>query len=97
TDGRRFTPFGMERLRRLRWNGRTVPPERALRLTGIRKRKTGRYLFNHFHFERETNGMEEYMLFRLIIAGSTTGLFVLVMGMYKGLQVMVKVHHAKKK
>ncbi|MGO5024659.1 hypothetical protein ACTQ4E_16605, partial [Lawsonibacter sp. LCP25S3_G6] len=36
TDGRRFTPFGMERLRRLRWNGRTVPPERALRLTGIR-------------------------------------------------------------
>ena len=26
----------MERLRRLRWNGRTVPPERALRLTGIR-------------------------------------------------------------
>lgn len=26
----------MERLRRLRWNGRTVPPERARRLTGIR-------------------------------------------------------------
>ena len=25
----------MERLRRLRWNGRTVPPERARRLTGI--------------------------------------------------------------
>ena len=27
----------MERLRRLRWNGRTVPPERARRLTGIRR------------------------------------------------------------
>ena len=25
----------MERLRRLRWNERTVPPERARRLTGI--------------------------------------------------------------
>ena len=36
TDGRRFTPFGMERLRRLHWNERTVPPERARRLTGIR-------------------------------------------------------------
>lgn len=28
----------MERLRRLHWNERTVPPERARRLTGIRKR-----------------------------------------------------------
>ena len=30
----------MERLRRLRWNGRTVPPERARRLTGIRRNLT---------------------------------------------------------
>ena len=30
----------MERLRRLRWNGRTVPPERARRLTGIRNEDT---------------------------------------------------------
>ena len=29
----------MERLRRLHWNERTVPPERARRLTGIRMRK----------------------------------------------------------
>ena len=31
----------MERLRRLHWNERTVPPERARRLTGIRTLEDG--------------------------------------------------------
>ena len=32
----------MERLRRLHWNERTVPPERARRLTGIRNFAVGK-------------------------------------------------------
>ena len=48
----------MERLRRLRWNGRTVPPERARRLTGIRKRLLPRFIAD---FEAKQKQLEKEM------------------------------------
>lgn len=40
--------------------------------------------------------MEEYMLFRLMMAGSATGLFVLATSMYRELRVIMNAHHEKK-
>ena len=53
----------MERLRRLRWNGRTVPPERARRLTGIRMTEKMQLLEQAItQQEEEADSIEQFIL-----------------------------------
>ena len=58
----------MERLRRLRWNGRTVPPERARRLTGIRRQLT-----HHLNeIDQEANEMLDLLIKQMVQAQGIT-------------------------